>query len=214
MSPCALGCLCTTTHTEAIFALTAANRAEVDELVHTAIAAGGAHAMPPMDHGFMHGWSFYDPDGHHWEVFYMDPTALPLGARLTRPRAPSTWICKYRRIVRSHSPARKAAPCSCGTAATPAVGPLIAALASLVQPRGITVRAPVKRALAGAESWIRKKKPWTSSVVLEYGTCPLVPRAAALSGIAACTILPLGQRDLWPRRTRTNDPTPSIPLSP
>jgi predicted lactoylglutathione lyase len=23
----------------------------------------------------MYGWSFYDPDGHHWEVFWMDPAA-------------------------------------------------------------------------------------------------------------------------------------------
>jgi predicted lactoylglutathione lyase len=26
-----------------------------------------------MDHGFMYGWSFYDLDGHHWEVLWMDP---------------------------------------------------------------------------------------------------------------------------------------------
>jgi predicted lactoylglutathione lyase len=25
----------------------------------------------------MYGWSFYDPDGHHWEVFWMDPEAVP-----------------------------------------------------------------------------------------------------------------------------------------
>jgi len=67
----------TATHTEGLFALTAANRAEVDELVHAAIAAGGAHAMPATDHGFMYAWSFYDLDGHHWEVFYMDPSAIP-----------------------------------------------------------------------------------------------------------------------------------------
>jgi hypothetical protein len=23
----------------------------------------------------MYAWSFYDPDGHHWEVFWMDPKA-------------------------------------------------------------------------------------------------------------------------------------------
>ena len=28
----------------------------------------GAYAVDPQDHGFMYGWSFYDPDGHHWEV--------------------------------------------------------------------------------------------------------------------------------------------------
>ena len=38
--------------------------------------AGGRHAQDPMDHGFMYGWSFYDLDGHHWEVFWMDPAAV------------------------------------------------------------------------------------------------------------------------------------------
>jgi len=59
--------------TGALFALSAESRAEVDELVKTALAAGGTHAAEPMDHGFMYGWSFYDLDGHHWEVFWMDP---------------------------------------------------------------------------------------------------------------------------------------------
>jgi uncharacterized protein len=66
----------TRTLTEGIFALSAGSRAEVDELVKTAIAAGGAPALDPMDHGFMYGWSFYDPDGHHWEVVWMDPKAV------------------------------------------------------------------------------------------------------------------------------------------
>ena len=70
----------TSTATEGIFALSAASRAEVDDLVHRAIDAGGSHAQPPQDHGFMYGWSFYDPDGHHWEVFYMDPAAIPPNA--------------------------------------------------------------------------------------------------------------------------------------
>ena len=38
--------------------------------------AGGAHAMDPEDHGFMYQWSFYDLDGHHWEVVWMDPKAV------------------------------------------------------------------------------------------------------------------------------------------
>ena len=62
--------------TEGIFALTAGSRAEVDELVNAALAADGTRAADPMDLGFMYGWSFYDPDGHHWEVFYMDPASL------------------------------------------------------------------------------------------------------------------------------------------
>lgn len=63
----------TTTHTEALLALSCESRAEVDDLVKRAIDAGGRPAMDPTDHGFMYGWSFYDLDGHHWEVFWMDP---------------------------------------------------------------------------------------------------------------------------------------------
>jgi hypothetical protein len=66
----------TTRYTEGLFALTAGSRAEVDEMVNTALAAGGSHAADTQDHGFMYTRSFYDPDGHHWEVLWMDPAAL------------------------------------------------------------------------------------------------------------------------------------------
>ena len=62
------------TQTSALFALSAGSREEVDAMVATAVAAGGSHAVDPQDHGFMYGWSFYDLDGHHWEVFWMDPS--------------------------------------------------------------------------------------------------------------------------------------------
>ena len=29
--------------------------------------------MEAMDRGFMYGWSFYDLDGHHWEVLWVKP---------------------------------------------------------------------------------------------------------------------------------------------
>jgi predicted lactoylglutathione lyase len=67
----------TRTHTESLFALSCNSRSEVDDLVRTAIASGGKHAMNPQDHGFMYGSSFYDPDGHHWEVVWMDPKGMP-----------------------------------------------------------------------------------------------------------------------------------------
>lgn len=63
----------TSKHTEALMAISCESRAAVDALVHKAIAAGGSHAMDPMDHDFMYAWSFYDPDGHHWEVLWMAP---------------------------------------------------------------------------------------------------------------------------------------------
>ena len=62
--------------TNALFALSVTSREEVDAMVRKAVAAGGSHAVEPQDHGFMYGWSFYDPDGHHWEVFWMDPAAI------------------------------------------------------------------------------------------------------------------------------------------
>ena len=65
----------TASQTEALLAISCDSRSEVDALVHRAIDAGGSYAMEPMDHGFMYGWSFYDRDGHHWEVVWMDPAA-------------------------------------------------------------------------------------------------------------------------------------------
>jgi len=64
------------TETSALFTFAMQSRAEVDDIVARAIAAGGTHAADPQDHGFMYGWSFYDLDGYHWEVFWMDPSAI------------------------------------------------------------------------------------------------------------------------------------------
>lgn len=66
----------TATRTEGIFALSAESRAAVDQMADTALAAGGKVAQPPQDHGFMYLRSFYDLDGHHWEVMHMDETAI------------------------------------------------------------------------------------------------------------------------------------------
>ena len=65
--------------TEALFCLSAESREGVDELVDAALAAGGAPAAEPQDHGFMYGRSFQDLDGHHWEVIWMDPAAVEAG---------------------------------------------------------------------------------------------------------------------------------------
>ena len=62
--------------TSALYAFSVNSRAEVDEIVNKAIASGGSRALDPQDHGFMYQWSFYDLDGHHWEVFWMDPAAV------------------------------------------------------------------------------------------------------------------------------------------
>jgi uncharacterized protein len=64
------------TQTEAIVALSAESREQVDELADKALQAGGAPANEPMEMDFMYGRSFQDPDGHLWEVVWMDPSAL------------------------------------------------------------------------------------------------------------------------------------------
>jgi len=66
----------TSTHTEGLFALSCRSRAEVDAMVRAALGAGGKRALDPQDHGFMYAWSFYDLDGHHWEVIWMETTAI------------------------------------------------------------------------------------------------------------------------------------------
>lgn len=60
--------------TEVIVAISADSKAEVDELVSNALAAGGSASNKRMDNEYMYGWSFQDVDGHLWEVMYMPET--------------------------------------------------------------------------------------------------------------------------------------------
>ena len=58
--------------TEAINCLSCDSRAEVDQLVAQAVAAGGTAPRQPVEHGdFMYGHGFEDLDGHIWELAYM-----------------------------------------------------------------------------------------------------------------------------------------------
>ncbi|MFD9329581.1 VOC family protein [Streptomyces sp. NPDC060065] len=61
---------------EVLLCLSAESREKVDELVDNAIAAGGSASGETQDHGFMYGRAFDDPDGHTWEVMWMDPAAV------------------------------------------------------------------------------------------------------------------------------------------
>ena len=62
--------------TEAILALSAESKKEVDALLKKAIAAGGKIHRPTEEQGSMYGRSFEDLDGHIWEVFWMDLSQL------------------------------------------------------------------------------------------------------------------------------------------
>ncbi len=64
------------TETEAIVALSAESREQVDELADRALASGGSPANDPIEVDFTYGRSFHDPDGHLWELIWMDPAAL------------------------------------------------------------------------------------------------------------------------------------------
>ena len=60
------------TGTAVISCLSAGSRDEVDDLVGRALASGGKPWLDKMEMGPMYGHSFTDPDGHVWEVLYME----------------------------------------------------------------------------------------------------------------------------------------------
>nr|WP_315212155.1 VOC family protein [uncultured Flavobacterium sp.] len=64
-------------NTEVLIAIDTDSREKVDEMVKTAVDAGGSIYMEPQDHGWMYGHSFADLDGHQWEIMYMDENAIP-----------------------------------------------------------------------------------------------------------------------------------------
>jgi predicted lactoylglutathione lyase len=65
-----------TTHTLALYCFSASSREEVDAVAAAALAAGGTEADGAEDHGFMYSRSFFDLDGHGWQVMWMDPAAV------------------------------------------------------------------------------------------------------------------------------------------
>jgi len=64
-----------TTHTLALYCFGVSARDEVDTVSAAALAAGASEADGAEDLGFMYSRSFYDLDGHGWQVMWMDPAA-------------------------------------------------------------------------------------------------------------------------------------------
>lgn len=63
---------------QVLLCLSADTKDGVSELVDAAVGAGGkADPTPTQDFGSMFGRSFEDPDGHIWEVMWMDMSAVP-----------------------------------------------------------------------------------------------------------------------------------------
>ena len=61
---------------EVIVSLNCATREEVESMINSAIAAGAVE-QKSQDLGWMYQKGFLDLDGHHWEAFFMDPSAMP-----------------------------------------------------------------------------------------------------------------------------------------
>lgn len=59
--------------TEVLVGLSRNSRAAVDDLVSKAFESGGRVFRDPQDYGFMYGHAFQDPDGHIWELLYLEP---------------------------------------------------------------------------------------------------------------------------------------------
>ena len=66
---------------EVLLCLSSDSRESVDATVERAVRAGGtADPAPKQDYGVMYGRSVSDPDGHLWEIMWMDPAAAERGA--------------------------------------------------------------------------------------------------------------------------------------
>ena len=69
------------TGSEVLLCLSADNREQVDSFIERGVAAGGtADLSAKQDYGVMYGRSIADPDGHIWEIMWMDPAAAEQGA--------------------------------------------------------------------------------------------------------------------------------------
>lgn len=65
---------------EVLIAFNQEDRAAVDAVVARGAAAGGrADPNPAQELGFLYSRSLEDPDGHVWEMFWMDPAAVACG---------------------------------------------------------------------------------------------------------------------------------------
>lgn len=66
---------------QVLLCLSSDSRESVDSTVEQAVAAGGtADPSPKQDYGVMYGRSVADPDGHIWEIMWMDAAAAERGA--------------------------------------------------------------------------------------------------------------------------------------
>lgn len=67
----------TTDTAEVLLSLSMDSVAEVDAIIQKAVAAGGSSSHQPGEmKGWLYGAMFADPDGHRWNVLYMDMSRM------------------------------------------------------------------------------------------------------------------------------------------
>ncbi|NLX81037.1 MAG: glyoxalase/bleomycin resistance/extradiol dioxygenase family protein [Proteiniphilum sp.] len=67
----------TKSHIAGIFSLSLDSLDEVNKLMTKGLKAGGTEPSEFRDYGFMQQRTIEDPDGHTWELFYMDMSKIP-----------------------------------------------------------------------------------------------------------------------------------------
>ena len=68
------------TSDEVLISLGANSETEVNELATKVTKAGGViYAQPEHTDDWMYGFAFSDPDGHKWNILYMDMNKMPNG---------------------------------------------------------------------------------------------------------------------------------------
>ena len=67
------------THALALYCFSVSSREEVDAVSAAALDAGATEGDAAEDYGFMYSRSFFDLDGHGWQVMWMDPAAVEQG---------------------------------------------------------------------------------------------------------------------------------------
>lgn len=60
-----------------LFSLSVGSVDEVNKIVSNGLTAGGSEPTEMRDYGFMQQRTIEDPDGHTWEIFFMDMSKFP-----------------------------------------------------------------------------------------------------------------------------------------
>lgn len=63
--------------TQVLIAIEVESKEKVDEIIKLALENGGSRYGESADHEWMYYDRFADPDGHQWEIMYMDETQIP-----------------------------------------------------------------------------------------------------------------------------------------